>query len=273
MSRKYSILECFTRAKSSVEDKNEDGVYIGDHFIAVIDGATSKTDFMLDGKTSGQITRDLIIKKLSSLEGSEEAETVVKELQREIVLFSRNHKIDYLSASAVIYSCRRKEIWSIGDCQFGINGCMERNEKRIDRVFSEARSIALSALLEAGYREAELLEHDIAREQLLPFLKLQKNLENKSVEYGYCVLNGDCAPESFPFEMVRITAVPKKAEVILASDGYPYLGKTLEESENDLKYLLSKDPLCYKKYPSTKGLVKGNESFDDRTYIRFKILE
>lgn len=272
MNKKYNILECFTQCKSTNENRNEDGIYIGDHFIAVIDGATSKTSITLDGKTSGQIARDIIIEKLSSFKGNEDSGTVVKELQREIVNFSQNHKIDHLSASAVIYSCMRREIWSIGDCQFSVNGYVEQNVKRIDQVFSEARSIALYALLEAGYNEKELFEHDLAREYLLPFLKLQKFLENKSVKYGYCVFNGDCPSESFPLEMIRITAVPEEAEVILASDGYPQLGNTLAESENNLNKILTEDPFCYKINCSTKGLVRGNVSFDDRTYIRFHVL-
>ncbi len=60
------------------------------------------------------------------------------------------------------------------------------------------------------------------------------------------------------------------AEIVLASDGYPKLKSTLKESEEELAKIIEIDPLCYKTYFSTKGLKKGNFSFDDRTYIRFK---
>ncbi|MDO5132933.1 MAG: hypothetical protein Q4D81_08120 [Eubacteriales bacterium] len=271
MENDIYIIEQFSQSKYSSNEKNEDGLYIGDYYIAVIDGATSKSDFTFEGKTGGQTARDLIMNKLSTLSGEEDAEHAVKVLQQELYDFSCQHNNIPLSASAVIYSCQRQEIWSIGDCRFSINGHVETNEKRIDKVFSETRAIAVNALLEAGYTEEELFEHDLARELLLPFLKLQHYLENKSSAFGFCVLNGDCKPDLFPFEMIRKTTVPDGAEIILASDGYPRLGNTLLESEQALQRLLSQDPLCYKLYYSTKGLNKGNLSFDDRTFIRFRI--
>lgn len=57
----------------------------------------------------------------------------------------------------------------------------------------------------------------------------------------------------------------------MASDGYPDLCETLRESEEKLKILLEKDPLMISIYKSTKGLQKGNTSFDDRAYISFDI--
>ena len=61
-----------------------------------------------------------------------------------------------------------------------------------------------------------------------------------------------------------------KHEIILASDGYPLLRPTLQQSEQDLDRLLKEDPQCCRLYESTKGLKPGNKSFDDRTYVRFQ---
>ena len=58
----------------------------------------------------------------------------------------------------------------------------------------------------------------------------------------------------------------------MASDGYPVLKETLEETEEALKIVLETDPLCFRQYKSAKGLQKGNNSFDDRTYIKFELL-
>ena len=58
--------------------------------------------------------------------------------------------------------------------------------------------------------------------------------------------------------------------VVLASDGYPLLRPTLQQSEQDLDRLLKEDPQCCRLYESTKGLKPGNKSFDDRTYVRFQ---
>lgn len=271
MNNKYVIHEYFIVSKYANEGRNEDGLYIGEHFLAVIDGTTSKSECTWDGKTGGQLARDIIIEKLNSFEGYEDCSAVVRKIQDAIVQFSKEHDFPNMSASAVIYSCERKEIWSVGDCQFSINGLVEKNSKKVDEVFSEARSIAIHALLAAGYTEDELYKNDVARQYLLPFLKLQEYLQNKTGKYGYCVFNGVCPPEEFPIESVKRLSVPENAEIILASDGYPQLSATLSESEDKLKKLLLEDPFCYKTNCSTKGLEKGNNSFDDRTYLRFSI--
>ena len=63
--------------------------------------------------------------------------------------------------------------------------------------------------------------------------------------------------------------VPEFSEVVLASDGYPKLFGTLEESEHYLQKVLAEDPLCISLNKQTKGLMVGNNSYDDRTFVRF----
>ena len=58
-------------------------------------------------------------------------------------------------------------------------------------------------------------------------------------------------------------------EIVLASDGYPFLKPTLADSEAALAHLIATDPQCIREFIATKGLVGGNRSFDDRTYVRF----
>ena len=60
-------------------------------------------------------------------------------------------------------------------------------------------------------------------------------------------------------------------EVVLASDGYPFLCPTLAESEARLKEQIVRDPLNINTFKATKGMMTGNLSFDDRAYIRFSI--
>ena len=47
-------------------------------------------------------------------------------------------------------------------------------------------------------------------------------------------------------------------------------GMTRAKSSS-LDELLQKDPQCLRENRGTKGLVKGNQSFDDRTYVRFAV--
>ena len=52
-----TIEEVYTESKTGSREKNEDAVYYNADFIAVIDGATSKTEADLDGKTGGAAMR------------------------------------------------------------------------------------------------------------------------------------------------------------------------------------------------------------------------
>ena len=73
-----------------------------------------------------------------------------------------------------------------------------------------------------------------------------------------------------PMEHVRIiTLTPSTHTIVLASDGYPFLLPTLAESETALHRQLTTDPLNALSFKATKAYIRGNNSFDDRTYIRF----
>lgn len=115
--------------------------------------------------------------------------------------------------------------------------------------------------------EKELLNDDIARNQILPLLKRQQYLENSHSDYSCEALNS----MDINTDKIKLFKVKENDEIILASDGYPVLKNTLEESEKLLKKILNEEPLCYKIYKSTKGINKDNKSFDDRTYVKFKI--
>lgn len=58
---------------------------------------------------------------------------------------------------------------------------------------------------------------------------------------------------------------------MLASNGYPQLCRTLEESEAKLLEIIAEDPLCLGfggGKADVKGIMEGMENFDDRTYVR-----
>jgi len=64
--------------------------------------------------------------------------------------------------------------------------------------------------------------------------------------------------DGFDIAMDQVKTIPVSwgSEVVMATDGYPFLRGTLAASEKAL---------------ATKGLMEGNQSFDDRAYIRFKV--
>ncbi|WP_371069074.1 hypothetical protein [Sediminibacillus sp. JSM 1682029] len=123
--------------------------------------------------------------------------------------------------------------------------------------------------MKKGKTVDDLLVRDTGWEFIQPLILQQYYVQNDPLnQYGYEVING------FPIDlsMIEVTHVPSgKAEVILASDGYPFLKNNLFESETVLGKLLNEDPLCFRTYKASKGLIKGNESFDDRAYIRIRV--
>lgn len=272
------IQERFTRSKARNEEINEDAIFENPFFLAVVDGATSKNSCTFNGKAGGRICAELICSTLASFEGTEDCYTVIKKIQDNIHNYAvQNHFSElgiHLCASAVIYSCHFHQLWYVGDCQFMINGKIFRTEKRIDKTLSEFRSLVIHMLLKEGHTIESLEEYDEGRQTILPFLSRQRELENTKDEWGYPVFNeaevfDDRIGELSLEEFVSVYQVQPGDEIILASDGYAVLETTLEKCEETLQKMVQNDPLCYKELCSTKGLVSKNESFDDRTFLKF----
>lgn len=174
------------------------------------------------------------------------------------------------TASAVIYSAFRREIWQIGDCRCLTHSFYSANEKAVDHIMAEARVVYNEAELAAGLSFEELVACDPGRTFILPFLKRQAWLQNRKVEdsrYAYAVFDGF----PVPMELVKCFSVAEESEIVLASDGYPKLFFTLDETEAYLHRILEKDPMCMYLHPETKGVRPGNCSYDDRAYLRLCI--
>ncbi|NEG89347.1 hypothetical protein GFD25_04945 [Bifidobacterium aerophilum] len=193
-----------------------------------------------------------------------------------------------LQANAVVYSAARHEAWLFGDCQIMVNGVQTPTVKHVDKLLGALRSFAAQALAVggdgsdrtqdgdtttssaasgvAGRAEAHDAD-DPARDMILPFLRLQSRFANRRGEYGYFVFDGFTDP-TYP---IRTVPINPGDEVVLASDGYPLLRPTLAESERELDRLHRDDPQLIRDYRTTKGFAPGQESFDDRTYLRFVV--
>ena len=60
-------------------------------------------------------------------------------------------------------------------------------------------------------------------------------------------------------------------DIVFASDGYPFLEPTLDQSERALAELKASDPHLISRFPTTKGFEPGLDSFGDRAYLRFTV--
>lgn len=286
------IIESSIIGKKSPE-ACEDGMVVTDDFIAVIDGSTSKTPKhlnpdMKNGRYAMMLISEYIREELK-------ADASVDEFCQGVTAYIYNkvyeklgveerlkeHPEERLTASAILYSRTRNEVWMVGDCQAIIAGKLYENGKPYEEKIARKRV----ELIEQGLSPAE------ARKQIEPLLiKAMLSGQNQtytvidgfpiyregvkivSVSDSCSVQDSVPASDSVPCSdsaSASDTIPSSSSEIVLASDGYPFLKPTLAASEAALAEQIANDPQNIRSFIATKGIVEGSKSFDDRTYIRF----
>ena len=267
------IIESKIVGKKS-QETCEDGKVVTDDFIAVIDGSTSKTPKhlnpnMKNGRYAMLLISEYIREQLNADASVDDfcqgvTEYIYNKVYQPLGVAERlaQHPEERLTASAILYSRARREVWMVGDCQAIICGKLYENGKPYEEKIAQKRV----ELIQQGMSPAE------ARKQIEPLLvKAMLEGQNKT----YTVIDG------FPIyregvkvvvlDSFHLSEVGRCSEIVLASDGYPFLKPTLAESEEALAKQIANDPQNIKYFIATKGIVEGNQSFDDRTYIRIKV--
>lgn len=255
------ITEQFICGKHTAADC-EDGIVITNDFAAVIDGSTSKTPKRLDpSMKNGRFAMLLISEYIKQMPAGYTMNDFCRGItlriaeeyaKRGIAEDMAKHPEERLTASAIIYSNSRKEVWMVGDCQAIIDGEHYDNSKPYEQEIAMQRA----TLIKNGMSPKE------ARCAIEPQL-IKAMLEGQNRQYA--VIDGT------PIYMPGTRIVTASHCVVLASDGYPTLLPTLHESEEALAQHLTDDPQNITDFIATKGLVEGNVSFDDRTYIKLTI--
>lgn len=275
------VIESKIEGKKSPESC-EDGLVVAADFIAVIDGSTSKTPHhlspdMKNGRYAMVLISEYIqheLKPESTVEDFCEGVTsyIYNKVYRQqgIEEQMQAHPEERLTASAILYSKAKNEVWMVGDCQAIIDGKLYENNKPFEDIVARRRV----ELIRQGFTPQE------ARKTIEPLL-IQAMLEGQNKTYtvidgfpiyqkGVKVVSLNAPQKNVETDVADSLPLPTK-EIVLASDGYPFLKPTLTESEEALAHLLAYDPQCTHEFIATKGIVVGNKSFDDRTYIRFQI--
>lgn len=286
------IIESSIIGKKSPE-ACEDGMVVTDDFIAVIDGSTSKTPKhlnpdMKNGRYAMMLISEYIREELK-------ADASVDDFCQGVTTYIYNkvyeklgveerlkeHPEERLTASAILYSRTRNEVWMVGDCQAIIDGKLYENGKPYEQEIARKRV----ELIEQGLSPAE------ARKQIEPLLIeamlsgqnqtytvidgfpiYREGVKVVSVSDSSSVQDSVPASDSVPCSdsaSASDTIPSSSSEIVLASDGYPFLKPTLAASEAALAEQIANDPQNIRSFIATKGIVEGNKSFDDRTYIRF----
>lgn len=253
-------------------DDCEDGLVITPHFVAVVDGSTSKTSHrfhpdMKNGRYCMLAISDFIRNASPDITLAQFCEQVTAFIHALYPAHSSSSVLpphERLCASAIVYSAHHHEIWMIGDCQCMVDGVTYTNDKPYEAELAHRRGEAFPDMLKAhpDMVEGGRIAHDYARDTILPSLIESMSGENTH----YAVIDG------YPIFMAGVRTLhlaPSCREVVLASDGYPHLRPTLQASEEALRTQLVTDPFCIHSFVATKGLMVGNDSFDDRAYVRF----
>ena len=292
------IIESSIIGKKSPE-ACEDGMVVTDDFIAVIDGSTSKTPKhlnpdMKNGRYAMMLISEYIREELktdASVDDFCQGVTayIYNKVYEKLGVEERlkEHPEERLTASAILYSRTRNEVWMVGDCQAIIAGKLYENGKPYEEKIARKRV----ELIEQGLSPAE------ARKQIEPLLikamlsgqnqtytvidgfpiyregvKVVSVSDSSSVQ-GSVSSSDSCSvqnPVSCSGSASASDTIPSSSsEIVLASDGYPFLEPTLAASEAALAEQIANDPQNIHSFIATKGIVEGNKSFDDRTYIRF----
>ncbi len=260
--------EIFVCGKANNPDTCEDMIVKTEDFYAVIDGVTSKSNKLYEGKTGGRYAAEVLAKAIKAFDINETAVTAFEKLNSAIAETYQLHNENFdssIQACVVIYSKHRKEIWNYGDCNLMINEERIEHNKKIDEVLCHLRSFVIQTHLAQGGKIEDIYNNDIGREAILPFLKTQSIFANADGYFGYPVLKGNGINEKH----IKVYRVCEGDHVVLASDGYPKLYSSLEESEEYLQNMLQLDPVAYKENMQTKMLSSNNVSYDDRAYLSF----
>ena len=292
------IIESCIIGKKSPE-ACEDGMVVTDDFIAVIDGSTSKTPKhlnpdMKNGRYAMMLISEYIREELKTDASVDEfcqgvTAYIYNKVYEKLGVEERlkEHPEERLTASAILYSRTRNEVWMVGDCQAIIDGKLYENGKPYEEKIARKRV----ELIAQGLSPAE------ARKQIEPLL-IEAMLSGQNQTYtvidGFPIyregvkvvsVSDSCSvqdsvsssdscsvqdPVSCSGSASASDTIPSSSsEIVLASDGYPFLKPSLAASEAALAEQIANDPQNIHSFIATKGIVEGNKSFDDRTYIRF----
>jgi len=268
---RWSVVEEFVEGKNPGRTC-EDFIVTTSNFAAVIDGASDETGALFEGKAGGLFAAETLALAIEGLDPASTARGFADELtiSLERAVSTADNQAGastrWPSASLVCLSFACREIWRIGDCSFLVDGQPNIGTKRVDDAAYGFRAAINASLIAAGTPLDEILRTDPGAAFARPLFDAQQQLSNREGPWGFGCVNGRPVPDQF----VEVFPLALQVdEVVLASDGFPDLRPTLDESETRLQALLERDPAAIAELWSVgKALRPGANSVDDRAYLR-----
>jgi hypothetical protein len=274
-----NIIERYMISKFGDTARCEDAIVVNNDFACVIDGASSKSGKIWEGKPSGLMAAHILSqhvhrlpKDVRCLEAIDMLTNSIAEYYRRNNLYEdmKNVPAERFTATIALYSRFQHELWIVGDIQCLVDHQLHTSRMLIDDVVVNARALYLACELMRGKDQEGLAEADPGRTFVQPLIGMQAVFQNADTDspYAFGVIDGFQVPERL-IKQVKLPAHSR--QLVLMSDGYPDPRPTLQEAEARLQAILQNDPLCIQLYKAVKGLGQGRISYDDRAYLRIAL--
>ena len=286
------IVESYLKSKMGKDDGGEDRLVLGPRFFGVVDGATDKSGLNWGTqkvpRKGGYVLANIVKEVLESDYISDKNYAEILDIINEkIHLAAKSVDIDLSNESNrsdvgfAVYDAKENKMVYIHDCNFAFIGkdgdfTAHYNEKPLDSLTGSIRSAVANWYSQNGVDP--FANGDLARKAIQPGLDKQLSIQNQGFEsdeewffgvpkklVAYKTING------FPTTLDTHSVPQNTSEIVLSSDGFNVLKPTLDETLSVLQNQMKKDPHCIDELKSTKGLVEGNISFDDASYLRVRL--
>lgn len=267
-------IESKTVAKCGDDRGNHDGLAVTENYIAVFDALQARGWRAWDGLPAGVFARKIMVSTLEELDGELDAQSVIRALEEklasETARCAQEMKDDqiyaYPQSRALIYSVARREIWRLGDSPFCIDGELNYQRSEGYEKAAETRAEVMERFLANSLSDLkDLVNTDYGRSSAMDeIIAEEKRADGVETLSGRPGVDLDTL-----FGNIEVFPVKPGSEVILASDGYPRILSTLEESEKWLEDERARDPLFVHDYKALAGAKDEETGYDDRTYVRF----
>lgn len=267
------VLETFVMGKEGAEERCEDAIVCTKEHVALLDGATTEPGHEIAGRSPGRFAMEILSAAIRDLDPDADAASAIAHLSHELGNALDEQGVErglFASACVLIASARRREVWRVGNSTFVIDGEEYVQHWAIAEIPALMRCAYLRALLRAGVTTVEDAQvSDPAYDVVAPLLRVERVFRNATDagELTYAALDGLEMPRS----LIEQVQVPNGATVVFASDGYPLAAPTLAETESYLQESLAEDPLRIQRHPEVRGVTQRRVSYDDRSYVRFRV--
>lgn len=267
-------IEYRTVSKTGDERGNHDGLVINDNFIAVVDAYQARGYRGWNGRPAGIFAKEIICKKLGEIDADAEAADVYRTLGQElqartaeaIEAMSDSQVYAYPMARVLVYSAARRQIWRLGDSPFVVDGELNfTRSEAMEAMIAQRCEVTEKFLANDRTDLKDMVNNDYGRTSIME----QLVEEERRVDGVECLSGRPDVDYDVLLGNVEVFQLEPGQEVILASDGYPRLLGTIEDSEEWLAAERARDPLFVHDYKSIRTAKDEEAGYDDRTYVRF----